>query len=85
MPIPQKIKELATKVRTAIFGKDVREAIAEALEESGKTAAEAREITEALLDGSFDKGLLDTEIREKLQQLEQDYAPELTNLGVQLA
>ncbi|OIJ12653.1 hypothetical protein BKP37_12680 [Anaerobacillus alkalilacustris] len=85
MPIPQKIQELANKVRNAIFGKDVREAIAEALEESGKTSAEAREITEALLDGSFDQGLLDTEIREKLQQLEQDYAPQLTDLGVQLA
>lgn len=83
--IPQKIQELANKVRTAIFGKDVREAIAEALEESGKTAAEAREITESLLDGSFDQGLLDTEIREKLTQLEQDYAPQLNDLGVQLA
>lgn len=85
VPIPQKIKDLVAKVRTAVYGKDVREAIAEALEESGKTAAEAREITESLLDGSFDQGLLDTEIREKLTQLEQDYAPQLNDLGVQLA
>ena len=85
MPIPQKIQQLAKKVREAVYGKDVRDAIAEAIEESGKTAGEAREITEALLDGSFDQGLLDTEIREKLVQLEQDYAPELTNLGAQLA
>ncbi|WP_203554942.1 hypothetical protein [Bacillus sp. B15-48] len=42
MPIPQKIQELANKVRDAIKGKEVREAIAESMEETGNIAEETK-------------------------------------------
>jgi len=85
VPIPQKIKDLATKVRTAVYGKDVREAIAESMEETGLKSFEAREITEQLIDGSFDEGLLNTNIQEKLANLEVEYTPRLSSAESQLA
>ncbi|WP_158235289.1 hypothetical protein, partial [Pseudomonas sp. 2822-15] len=77
--------DLADIVKNAENGSQVRTAIYESMLETSLTATEAREITEALLDGTFDQGLLDIEIREKLQKLEEDYAPQLTKLGVELA
>lgn len=42
MAIPQNIKDLANKVRTAIYGKDVRESIARSMEITGDTAQTAK-------------------------------------------
>lgn len=80
MAIPQKIKDLATKVRNEIYGKDVREAIARSIEESGLTASEAREITEQLLDESYDQGLLETEIESRMEALYDSKGQKLDNL-----
>lgn len=41
MSIPQRIKELANKVRNEIYGKDVRESIAQSMEVTGGTAEDA--------------------------------------------
>lgn len=83
--IPQKIKELATKVRNEVYGKDVREAIAKSIEESGETAENARIITQQLIDGSFDEGILNTEIEQRLINLETEYAPKLNKVTEDLA
>lgn len=45
MPIPQKIQELANKVRSAIYGKEVRDAIAESMEETGEASEYARNLS----------------------------------------
>lgn len=54
MSLPSKIKDLAKKVRNAVYGKDVREAIARSMEETGRsanraegTAKDAEKATEA--------------------------------------
>src|SRR5699024_8106481 len=41
--IPESIKKLAQKVRTEIYGRDVRESIAKSMEVSGETSNEANE------------------------------------------
>ena len=41
--IPESIKKLAQKVRTEIYGRDVRESIAQSMEVSGETSNEANE------------------------------------------
>lgn len=69
LPIPQKIKDLANEVRTAKYGKDVRESIAQSMEETGDTADQAYKITQNLLDESFDQGLLNTEIELRMDNL----------------
>lgn len=46
MTIPKKIEELAHKIRTAIYGKDVREALASGIEAAGETAEDARKKSE---------------------------------------
>lgn len=85
MAIPAEIQALATKVRNEVYGRDVREAIAKSIEETGKTAAEAYEITQNLIDGTFDEGILSTQIEQKLLDLEAQYAPQLTSLTADLA
>lgn len=85
MAIPAEIQALATKVRNEVYGRDVREAIAKSIEETGKTAAEAYEITQNLIDGTFDEGILSTQIEQKLLNLEAQYAPQLTSLTAELA
>lgn len=62
-------KKLANDIRTKIYGKEVREALATGIEESGNTSQEARDITENLLDGSYDSGLLNTEIEQRMNNL----------------
>lgn len=42
MSIPQRIKDLANKVRNEIYGKDVRESIAQSMEITGETAENAK-------------------------------------------
>src|SRR5699024_4181775 len=41
--IPESIKKLAQKVRTEIYGRDVRESIAKSMEVSGESSNEANE------------------------------------------
>src|SRR5699024_1701390 len=41
--IPESIKKLANKVRNEIYGRDVRESIAQSMEVSGETSNEANE------------------------------------------
>src|SRR5699024_8255457 len=41
--IPESIKKLANKVRNEIYGRDVRESIAQSMEVSGETSSEANE------------------------------------------
>lgn len=53
MTIPQKIQELANKVRTAIYGADVRESIAKAMEISGETSNDT-EVRQTILEQQFD-------------------------------
>lgn len=43
MSIPQRIRDLANKVRNEIYGKDVRESIAKSMEVTGETAEEAKQ------------------------------------------
>jgi peptidoglycan/xylan/chitin deacetylase (PgdA/CDA1 family) len=85
MAIPEKFKNLANAVRNEIYGKDVREAIATSIEETGSSSENAIKITEQLIDGSFDEGVLNTEIERKLNELEEEYAPELNSVKSQLA
>src|SRR5690606_5623994 len=42
MAIPKIIEELAHKIRTAIYGKDVRESLASGIEKAGEIAEDAR-------------------------------------------
>ena len=85
MIIPDKYKNLANAVRNEVYGRDVRESIAKSIEETGASSEAAIEITQQLIDGSFDEGELNTEIERKLNELEQEYAPKLTQLTEQLA
>lgn len=80
MSIPQEIEELAHKVRSEIYGRDVREAIATSIEATAEVAEWSREVAQQIVDGSFDEGALNTAIEQKLNDLEQQYAPNLTNL-----
>lgn len=80
MAIPEIIEELAHKVRTEIYGRDVREAIATSMEATAEVAEWSREVAQQIIDGSFDEGELNTEIERKLNELEQQYAPQLTQV-----
>lgn len=84
MAIPSNIEELAHKVRTEIYGRDVREAIASSMEATADVADWARSVAQAIVDGEFDEAALNTEIENKLTQLEQDYAPKLTALETEV-
>lgn len=84
MAIPQIIQELASKVRHAMYGVEVRESIAKGMEITGDTADKAYQITQNLLDGSFDQGELNTNIEQRLNDLEKEYAPKLTQLDSEL-
>lgn len=80
MAIPKKFRDLANAVRNEIYGKDVREAIAKSIEESGASSETAIKITEQLIDGSFDEAELTTEIERRLNALEDEYAPQLSGI-----
>jgi len=84
MAVPQNIEELAHQVRTAIYGRDVRESIASSMEATADVADWARSVAQAIIDGSFDEATLNTAIENKLTQLEQDYAPNLTALETEV-
>ncbi|WP_163583277.1 hypothetical protein [Gracilibacillus saliphilus] len=75
------------QLREKMNGIDVRESLARTAEitsivaDTAKVSAdEAIAITQSLLDGTFDDAELATAIEEKLNQLEKDYAPNLTTL-----
>ncbi|MFC4389151.1 SGNH/GDSL hydrolase family protein [Gracilibacillus marinus] len=78
MTVPANIQQLADKVRNEIYGENVRESIAQSMEATAEVAEWSREVAQGIIDGTFDEGLLSTEIENKLNQLEQDYAPTLT-------
>lgn len=80
MSIPSNIEELAHKVRTEIYGRDVREALATSMEATAEVAEWSRQVAQQIIDGEFDEAELSTEIERKLNELEQEYAPELTNI-----
>ncbi|WP_079709939.1 SGNH/GDSL hydrolase family protein [Paraliobacillus ryukyuensis] len=84
MAVPTNIEELAHDVRNAIYGSQVREAIASSMEATADVADWARQVAQDIVDGKFDEGLLATEIENKLTQLEQDYAPTLTALETEI-
>ncbi|WP_079708628.1 SGNH/GDSL hydrolase family protein [Paraliobacillus ryukyuensis] len=84
MAVPTNIEELAHDVRNAIYGSQVREAIASSMEATADVADWARQVAQDIVDGKFDEGLLATEIESKLNQLEQDYAPTLTDLEIEI-
>ncbi|WP_062105207.1 SGNH/GDSL hydrolase family protein [Bacillus niameyensis] len=50
MPIPQIIRNLANKVRNEIYGKDVREALAQSMEVTGETADTAKKTADEQLE-----------------------------------
>lgn len=85
MAVPQKIKDLANKVRSAIYGKDVRESIAESMEETGSVAEESKDrsieaydITQNLLDETFDSSSLNANFETRLDTEIQNLQPEWT-------
>src|SRR5690606_12263644 len=84
MAIPQNIEELARKVRTEIYGRDVREALATSMEATAEVAEWSREVAQQIIDGSFDGTALELEIERKLKELEEQYAPKLTNLETEI-
>jgi polygalacturonase len=84
MAVPQNIEELAHQVRTAIYGRDVRESIASSMEATADVADWSRSVAQAIIDGSFDEATLNTAIENKLTQLEQDYAPKLTSIETEV-
>src|SRR5690554_4714771 len=84
MAVPQNIEELAHQVRTAIYGRDVRESIASSMEATADVADWSRSVAQAIIDGSFDEAALNTAIENKLTQLEQDYAPTLTAIETEV-
>lgn len=78
-------EELANFIRRKILGVNTREAMARSLLKANEVAEWSEEVAQQLIDGSFDEGELNTEIERKLNELEQEYAPELTNVKSQLA
>lgn len=84
MTVPTNIEELAHDVRNAIYGSQVREAIASSMEATADVADWARQVAQDIVDGNFDEAALATEIESKLTQLEQDYAPTLTSLETEI-
>ncbi|WP_067725378.1 hypothetical protein [Oceanobacillus damuensis] len=84
MAVPENIEELAYEVRNAIHGSEVREAIASSMEATADVADWSRQVAQDIIDGKFDEGKLATEIENKLTQLEQDYAPNLTALETEV-
>src|SRR5699024_4149877 len=78
-------EELANFIRKKILGVNTREAMARSLLKASEVAEWSQEVTQQLIDGSFDTGELNTEIERKLNELEVQYAPELTNVKTQLA
>ncbi|WP_440896232.1 PspA/IM30 family protein [Amphibacillus sp. Q70] len=78
--IPDLIAELAHKVRNEIYGRDVREALATSMEATAEVAEWSRKVAQQIIDDGFDEGALNAAIEQKLNDLEQQYAPNLTSL-----
>jgi hypothetical protein len=60
MPIPSKISDLTTKIRKAIYGKDVREDIAEAIEQTGSMLGDTQ-LAQDILNAKYDEQLKDSD------------------------
>lgn len=86
-----RVANYTKQIREKVFGIDVREALARGVdivsivaEEAKVTSEEAIQITNSLLDGTFDDAILLTEIERRLLELEEEYAPKLTSLNTEL-
>ena len=73
-------EELAKFILEKMYGEHTREAMARSLLKANEVAEWAREVAQQLIDGSFDEGALNTAIEQKLNDLETEYAPQLTNI-----
>lgn len=76
MAIDPVIQQKAEDIRMKIYGEQVRESLASGLEAMSSDVVEVegrqdevRKITENLLDGSYDQGLLNTEIENRMDTL----------------
>ncbi len=85
------INDELNQIKNAVYGKDVRGSIHDGIDKINKETEvattksnEAYDITQNLLDDSFDQGALNTNIEQKLSDLETLYAPKLTGLQSQL-
>nr|DAE10380.1 MAG TPA: hypothetical protein [Siphoviridae sp. ctwrX9] len=72
--------ELAKFIMEKMYGKDTRLAMSLSLLKANEVAEWAREVAQEIIDGNFDEGELLTEIERKLNELEEQYAPDLSNL-----
>lgn len=72
--------ELAKFILEKMYGQHTREAMARSLLKANEVAEWARDVAQQLIDGSFDEGVLNTAIEQKLLDLETQYAPNLTSL-----
>src|SRR5690625_1010888 len=81
---PDSIDEEISDIQNATHGVEVRGALAAGVKKSFDKSKWAGEVSQQIIDGSFDEGALNTEIERKLNELEQEYAPELTSVSSQL-
>lgn len=82
---PNSVDKEINDIQNAIEGVEVRGALAAGVKKSFTKSKEAIGVTQSLIDGAFDDAELVTEIESKLNQLEQDYAPKLTNVKGQVS
>lgn len=73
-------EELAKFILEKMKGEHTREAMARSLLKANEVAEWAREVAQQLIDGSFDEGALNTAIEQKLNDLETEYAPQLSTI-----
>lgn len=78
-------QELAEFIRRKLYGVHTREAMARSLLKANEVAEWSRDVAQQIIDGAFDEGELNTEIERRLNELEQKYAPKLTQVSDQLA
>lgn len=71
-------EELARFIREKLYGEHTREAMAKSLLKANEVAEWAGEVAQQIIDGAFDEGELLTEIKRKLNELEEQYAPKLS-------
>ncbi len=91
MDEPDSVDREIIDIQNAIEGYEVRGALASGVKKSfnksnsaSTEANEAIEVTNQLLDESFDKGALNTNIESRLNDLENEYAPRLTGVESQV-
>ena len=77
---PDSVDEEIFDIQNAQKGVEVRGSLASGVKKSFDKAVWAGSVAEQILDESFDDGVLNTAIEQKLNDLEQEYAPELTSI-----